>query len=160
MIGGGRIWGLPSVMKWDWKQTTKAVNLLHVSSFPERICVNLINFLLSSFWSGEESLDLLLSSFLSKKSREVEGLGDWDLGEGIPWIPSLELNWSLILDFTGFFPGDRDLSLEFALALFLGGLSLLGGDSSGHRAGTVCSQSLVGKDWIESRGAGSGHDDL
>ena len=42
----------------------------------DEFLLGILDFLLSSFRSGEESLDLLLSSLLSVKSREVEGLGD------------------------------------------------------------------------------------
>ena len=42
----------------------------------DEFLLGILDFLLSSFRSGEESLDLLLSSLLSVASREVEGLGD------------------------------------------------------------------------------------
>ena len=50
--------------------------LLMIRLDGDEFLLGILDFLLSSFQSGEESLDLLLSSLLSVESREVEGLGD------------------------------------------------------------------------------------
>ena len=79
-IGGGKIWFLPSVMKWDWKQTIAAINLLHVSFFPERISVNLgetTRELLTQTLFGSIRFSVILqwsSKSVSSSSDETAGV--------------------------------------------------------------------------------------